>query len=91
MKWLRWFDDRVAAALIMAVRGYQLTLSPWLGRSCRFSPSCSQYGIDALEHHGTLSGVWLTAKRLLRCHPWCEGGYDPVPQPTTCQHRSNSH
>lgn len=91
MKWLRWIDDRVAAVLIMAVRGYQLTLSPWLGRGCRFSPSCSQYGIDALEHHGTLSGVWLTVKRLLRCHPWCEGGYDPVPQSTPRQHRCNNH
>ena len=73
MKWLRWIDDRSQPGVIMGVRGYQLALSPWLGQSCRFSPSCSQYGIDAVEHHGTLSGVWLTVKRLLRCHLGAKG------------------
>ena len=91
MKWLRWIDYKVATLLILAVRGYQLTLSPWLGRSCRFSPTCSQYGIDALQHHGSLAGVLLTTRRLLRCHPWCEGGYDPVQPSTTQQHRCNCH
>ncbi|MDG2461337.1 MAG: membrane protein insertion efficiency factor YidD [Luminiphilus sp.] len=78
---LRHLDRQTAKLLILIIRVYQLTLSPWLGRSCRFSPTCSQYGIDALEDHGTLAGCWLTVRRLSRCHPWCEGGHDPVPQP----------
>jgi putative membrane protein insertion efficiency factor len=79
MKVWRWLDRGARRALIQLIKGYQLVLSPWLGRSCRFTPTCSQYGIDALESHGTLTALWLTARRLLRCHPWCEGGYDPVP------------
>ena len=86
MLWLKWIDGRIAAGLALLIRGYQLTLSPWLGRSCRFAPTCSQYGIDALKTHGTLSGVWLTGRRLLRCHPWCAGGVDPVPPAKTAQH-----
>ena len=86
MLWLQWIDRRVATGLALLIRGYQLTLSPWLGRSCRFTPTCSQYGIDALKTHGTLSGVWLTGRRLLRCHPWCAGGADPVPPARTAQH-----
>ena len=74
-----WLDKRFCALLIMLVRGYQLTLSPWLGRGCRFTPSCSQYCIDALRQRGFITGTWLTARRLVRCQPWCEGGYDPVP------------
>lgn len=65
--------------LMMIVRGYRLLLSPWLGSSCRFEPSCSRYALDALEHHGAAAGSYLTAARLLRCHPWCAGGCDPVP------------
>ena len=88
MKGLRWLDSCVARGLALIIRGYQLTLSPWLGRSCRFTPTCSQYGIDALKTHGTLTGVWLTARRLLRCNPWCAGGHDPVPDP---KHPVHSH
>ena len=83
MNLLRRIDRMVAKGLAGCIRGYQLTLSPWIGRSCRFYPSCSQYGIDALGAHGTLAGCWLTARRLLRCHPWCAGGEDPVPPPKT--------
>ena len=83
----RYVDQKIAAFLALIIRGYQLTLSPWLGRACRFSPSCSQYGIDALKTHGTLAGCWLTARRLSRCHPWCEGGHDPVPQ--RCAHQQS--
>lgn len=67
--------------LIALVKAYQLTLSPWLGGHCRFSPSCSWYAIDALRRHGPFRGSWLTARRLARCHPFHPGGYDPVPLP----------
>ncbi|MDX1639759.1 MAG: membrane protein insertion efficiency factor YidD [Balneolaceae bacterium] len=65
--------------LIGIVRLYQLIISPYLPSSCRYHPTCSQYGIEALRRHGALKGSWLTIRRLLRCHPWGEGGYDPVP------------
>jgi putative membrane protein insertion efficiency factor len=61
------------------IRGYQLAISPLLGPRCRFYPSCSCYTHTAIERFGVLRGVWLGAKRLLRCHPFDEGGYDPVP------------
>ena len=68
-------------ALLMAlVRGYRLLLSPWLGSSCRFEPTCSQYSLQALQQHGAAAGSYLTLRRLVRCHPWCDGGHDPVPQ-----------
>ncbi|MDA7418532.1 membrane protein insertion efficiency factor YidD [Xenophilus arseniciresistens] len=65
--------------LIAIVRGYRLLLSPWLGSACRFSPTCSLYAIEALERHGAWRGAGLSARRLLRCGPWCAGGHDPVP------------
>jgi putative membrane protein insertion efficiency factor len=61
------------------IRGYQLAISPFLGPRCRFYPSCSHYAIEAIETHGALRGCWLTIKRISRCHPWHEGGFDPVP------------
>lgn len=61
------------------IRGYQLAISPLLGPSCRFYPSCSHYAIEAIEAHGALGGTWLTIKRIGRCHPWNPGGVDPVP------------
>lgn len=66
--------------LVGLVKGYRLLLSPWLGSSCRFEPTCSVYAIGALERHGALAGSYLTLKRLGRCGPWCEGGCDPVPE-----------
>lgn len=66
--------------LIGVVRGYRLFLSPWLGSSCRFEPTCSVYSLQALEQHGAAAGSYLTVRRLVRCHPWCDGGNDPVPQ-----------
>jgi len=66
-------------ALIALVRGYRLLLSPWLGSSCRFEPTCSAYSLQALERHGALAGSYLTLRRLARCHPLCRGGHDPVP------------
>lgn len=75
--------SRLMIALITA---YRWTIGPMLGNRCRFYPSCSQYSIDAIRQHGALRGAWLTARRLLRCHPWHPGGYDPVPP-----HASHCH
>lgn len=69
--------------LIGVVKAYRLFLSPWLGSACRFEPTCSIYSIQALETHGAAKGSYLTLKRLGRCHPWCEGGADPVPEKST--------
>ena len=67
--------------LLMAlVRGYRLLLSSWLGSGCRFEPTCSVYSLQALERHGAAAGSYLTLRRLVRCHPWCDGGHDPVPE-----------
>jgi putative membrane protein insertion efficiency factor len=65
--------------LIALIRVYQYTLRPLLGAHCRFAPSCSEYAIDAVEQHGALKGFGLAARRILRCHPYHPGGYDPVP------------
>lgn len=65
--------------LIGLVKGYRLLLSPWLGSSCRFEPTCSAYSLQALQQHGAAAGSYMTVHRLLRCHPWCDGGHDPVP------------
>jgi len=66
--------------LILAMIGfYQAAVSPWLGPACRFTPSCSAYAEEAVRKHGAAKGSWLAAKRLLRCHPWGGGGFDPVP------------
>ncbi len=65
--------------LVLSVRFYQATLSPNFGGHCRYFPSCSEYAIEALTTHGALRGVWLTVRRLLRCHPLGGAGYDPVP------------
>ena len=65
--------------LIVLVRFYQLCISPLKPPMCRFTPTCSQYALQALRKHGPIKGVWLTVKRLLRCHPWGGSGYDPVP------------
>ncbi|MBC7614495.1 MAG: membrane protein insertion efficiency factor YidD [Pedobacter sp.] len=61
------------------IRLYQLLLSPLLGASCRFTPTCSQYGIEAIKKHGPFKGGWLTLKRIGNCHPWGKHGHDPVP------------
>ena len=61
------------------VRGYQLIISPLLPPSCRFMPSCSQYALEAIMRHGAVRGTWLTVRRLVRCHPFHPGGFDPVP------------
>jgi putative membrane protein insertion efficiency factor len=65
--------------LLGIVKAYRLLLSPWLGCGCRFEPTCSAYSLQALERHGAARGSYLTLRRLARCHPWCDGGCDPVP------------
>ena len=69
----------LARLLMMLVRGYQLAISPLLPPACRYTPTCSQYAIDALRQHGAMKGGWLALRRLGRCHPFRPGGYDPVP------------
>jgi putative membrane protein insertion efficiency factor len=64
------------------IRCYQLFVSPLLGPRCRFYPSCSHYALEALQAHGSIRGSYLALRRLLRCHPWHPGGYDPVPPHT---------
>lgn len=63
------------------IRMYQWTLSPLLGNACRYYPSCSRYTYEAVERFGSFRGSWMGFKRILRCNPWFEGGYDPVPEP----------
>lgn len=69
----------IKTLLMRLVQGYRLLLSPWLGSSCRFEPTCSAYSLQALQVHGAAAGSYLTLTRLARCHPWCAGGHDPVP------------
>jgi len=66
--------------LLLLLKAYRYLVSPWLGSRCRFYPSCSEYAQQAIVEQGAVKGTWLTAKRIARCHPWCEGGYDPVPK-----------
>jgi putative membrane protein insertion efficiency factor len=66
---------------VLLVRGYSYLISPLLGNNCRYYPSCSDYMQEAIEVHGVLRGLWLGTKRILRCHPFHEGGVDPVPEP----------
>ncbi len=66
--------------MILLIRAYRLFFSPWIGQQCRFHPTCSAYAIEAIRRHGAVRGAWLAAKRLGRCHPWHEGGIDPVPE-----------
>lgn len=69
----------IARILVWIVKAYQLVLSPFFGQQCRFYPTCSQYSVEAIQKHGALLGSYYTIRRLLRCHPWCEGGHDPIP------------
>ncbi len=71
----------IARAILLALRGYKLVLSPFFVGSCRFTPSCSTYMVEAVTRHGAWRGVWLGLVRLLRCHPLGSSGFDPVPMP----------
>ena len=82
---IRAFDFLVRApqfVLVILVKAYRLLISPALGANCRFTPSCSAYSLEALSQHGAMMGSYLTLRRLAHCHPWCDGGHDPVPPQT---------
>lgn len=69
----------LAWPFIFLIRIYQWTLSPWVGRQCRYTPTCSRYGVEALKKYGLFKGGYLTVRRIMHCHPWGGHGYDPVP------------
>lgn len=81
------FITEVTSGLVMrklmtvCIKGYQLLVSPFIGNNCRFYPSCSCYAEESIEQYGVLKGGYLTLRRLIKCHPYHAGGYDPVPQP----------
>ncbi|MCD8185003.1 MAG: membrane protein insertion efficiency factor YidD [Rikenellaceae bacterium] len=64
---------------VLLIRVYKSAVSPWLPSACRFTPTCSQYALEALRKHGPIKGLYLSVRRILRCHPWGPHGYDPVP------------
>ncbi len=68
------------SVLVFIIDAYRLLLSPWLGRSCRFEPTCSNYAKAAIQRFGPIKGSWMALRRIGRCHPWHPGGYDPVPE-----------
>ena len=76
--------EKVSIALrkvpVGIIKLYQTLLSPMLGPTCRFHPSCSHYAVDAITEHGMIRGCWISIKRILKCHPFNDGGYDPVPE-----------
>ncbi len=69
----------IKVIFLLLIKIYQLIISPWLPNSCRFTPTCSQYGVEAITKYGIFKGTYLLIKRLLRCHPWGGHGHDPVP------------
>ncbi|MAD91571.1 MAG: membrane protein insertion efficiency factor YidD [Gammaproteobacteria bacterium] len=75
---IKFINKILSWPLILILKFYKLVLSPWLGVNCRFTPTCSQYAIEALEKHGIFKGIWLTTHRISRCHPWGGSGFDPV-------------
>jgi len=75
--------------VIFIIRIYQYIISPYLAPGCRYTPSCSHYSMEAVERFGVVKGSWLAIRRIARCHPWHEGGFDPVPHATHC-HKDHS-
>ena len=73
-------DKPMWSPILLVIGFYQKFISPLFGQNCRFSPSCSHYMVEAITEHGHLKGVFLGSKRICKCHPWNEGGYDPVPK-----------
>ncbi|MFM8911756.1 MAG: membrane protein insertion efficiency factor YidD [Flammeovirgaceae bacterium] len=85
MIYLRSIKAILSQLFIILIRGYQLILSPYFPSSCRHTPSCSHYTIEAIRDWGAAKGSWLGMKRIARCHPWGTFGYDPVPKRPTCK------
>jgi len=77
--WQKIIRPGVSGIFLLLIRGYQLLLSPMLGASCRYTPTCSQYAVEAIRKYGPFKGGWLAVKRIARCHPWGGHGHDPVP------------
>ncbi len=81
MRFMDFISKGLAEVAVVLIRGYQLILSPWLGRQCRFHPTCSEYSTQALREWGVIRGSWLALRRILRCQPWTKSfGEDPVPK-----------
>ncbi len=76
---MKWINKIISAFFILLIRVYQYTLSPYIGRSCRYTPTCSHYSVEALQKYGIIKGGKLAVKRVASCHPWGGSGYDPVP------------
>ena len=77
---MKWLNTLIKKVFIFPIKLYQWLLSPMLGKSCRFHPTCSHYMVEAIEEWGILKGGWMGLKRIGRCHPWGGSGYDPVPK-----------
>ena len=75
----KWFRNLIVGLLILPVKFYQYVISPMTGASCRYTPTCSAYTVEALKKHGPIKGLWLSIKRIVSCNPWGGHGYDPVP------------
>jgi putative membrane protein insertion efficiency factor len=73
------WKQQLSFPFILLIRFYQLVISPWLGPKCRYTPTCSQYALEAFKKYGPFKGFWLALKRISSCHPWGGSGYDPVP------------
>jgi len=80
----------LAHILSWPIKAYRLILSPWVGFHCRYHPTCSQYALEALQAHGGLKGGWLAVKRIARCNPWGQCGYDPVPEADSGSKKADS-
>ncbi|MDG1841670.1 MAG: membrane protein insertion efficiency factor YidD [Crocinitomicaceae bacterium] len=76
---MKWIHQVLIFPFKLLILIYQNTISPLFPSTCRYSPSCSQYAIEALNNHGLIKGLWLGVKRIARCHPWSKSGHDPVP------------
>jgi len=76
---MNYFNKIISAIFIKLIRFYKIALSPYMMRSCRYTPTCSTYTIQAIQIHGAFKGVWYGVKRIFRCQPWGGSGYDPVP------------